>query len=498
MTNPYCDALGIAVPRLEAAANAADANTYSLLIAALLERGEPMTLEEAAERFEAAGIASASRALASLKRCRPARAPIYRDGSRYALDPHDHETDLWAFRLGLRPPKAAPLALVRPDPPPLPSPDTPLTVASLAEAWRYGVPSTWSAQRTAVCVLDAHGGPMPPDDVVAFVRARSQWSLLSTESARYWRRGAAVRARGDGAWELDPAHYAVPAARRAVHERIAMIRRWAGLRPDAAVAEAQRKRFEREREENAERLARMRRVVVHAFPVASPAAVVLVDVGRRAITTFMGEEIAEAVARLADYDVIAAVEVRALLRTLDFDPGARRLGELGPPQKSKRLNRWGRTLKITLSMLVQGSCGISRPFGQEKVLREYLRDGKGTKFRRRLEADAKSLFALYQYGRLQGAVRLRWGFLDEMIPAPWVHRDELTLYGLMRRAHELGTSLDVVVGSAPGWADPWSRARSAYVRSDESGWRWWLEDEEGYLIEEADVQLARLVGQDQA
>jgi hypothetical protein len=36
------------------------------------------------------------------------------------------------------------------------------------------------------------------------------------------------------------------------------------------------------------------------------------------------------------------------------------------------------------------------------------------------------------------------------------------------------------------------------VRSDEPGWQWWLEDEEGYLIEEADVQLARLVGQDQA
>ncbi|MBI3982070.1 MAG: hypothetical protein HY337_04105 [Gemmatimonadetes bacterium] len=156
------------MPRLEAAANAADANTYSLLIAALLERGQPMTLEEAAERFAEAGIASAGRALASLKRCRPARAPIYRDGSRYALDPHDRETDLWGFRLGLRPPKAAPLTLVRPDPPPVPSPNTPLTVADLDEAWRYGVPTTWSAQRTAVCVLDAYGRAMPPDDVVAF------------------------------------------------------------------------------------------------------------------------------------------------------------------------------------------------------------------------------------------------------------------------------------------------------------------------------------------
>ena len=51
--------------------------------------------------------------------------------------------------------------------------------------------------------------------------------------------------------------------------------------------------------------------------------------------------------------------------------------------------------------------------------------------------DAKSLFALYEYGRLHGAVRLRWGFLDEMIPAAWVHRDEPTLDNLMERAHEL-------------------------------------------------------------
>ena len=496
ITNAYCDALGIQVPRLETAKGRPDANTYSLLIVALLERGEPITLEEAAERFEQAGVAPADRALASLKRCRPGRAPIYRDENRYALDPHDDETDLWAFRLGLRPPKGAPLQLVRPDPPPLPSLDAPLSVADLDEAWRHGVPSTWSAQRTAICVLDSHGKAMQPDDVLAFVRARSQWSLLSADSATYWRRGAPVRAREDGMWELDRAHDAVRSARQAVRERIVMVRRWTDLRPDPAVTEAHRKRFERERAEHAERLARMRRVLVHAFPATKPEAVVLVDVGRRDITSFMGKEIARAGERLAEYDIIAAVEVRALLRTLDFEPGERRLGELGPPQKTRRLNRWGRTLKITLGMLVRGSCGISRSFGEEKALRGYLRDGEVTRFRRRLEADAKSLFALYQYGRLHGAVRLRWGFLEEMIPAPWVHRDELRLYGLMRRAHEERIPLEVVVGSAPGWVDPWSRARPAYVRNDEPAWRWWLEDEAGSVIEEPDVQLARLPGSD--
>lgn len=81
-----------------------------------------------------------------------------------------------------------------------------------------------------------------------------------------------------------------------------------------------------------------------------------------------------------------------------------------------------------------GSCGISRPFGDEKVLHRYLEDNAMTRLRRRLEADAKSLFALYQYGRLHRAVRLRWGFLDERFPVSWAHRDEPWLYALKQLA----------------------------------------------------------------
>jgi hypothetical protein len=55
-TNRWCEALGIPVPRLEEAFWRADANTYSLLIVALLERGTPLPLVEVARRFEEAGI----------------------------------------------------------------------------------------------------------------------------------------------------------------------------------------------------------------------------------------------------------------------------------------------------------------------------------------------------------------------------------------------------------------------------------------------------------
>jgi len=497
MTNPYCDALGIAVPRLEVAARAADANTYSMLIVALLERGRPLTLAEVAQRFDVAGIAPAEFALASLKKCKPARPPVYRDGDRYALDPHDDEVDLWAFRLGLRPPRAIALQMVRPDPAPLPSPDEPLTIAALDEAWRDGIPNTWSAQRIAICVLDAHRKPIPPVDALAFVAARSRWQRLRADSTQYWRSGAPVRVRADGLWELDIAHAAVRSARRAVIERIAMTRKWASLRVDPAVIAANQKRADAAHAANGERLGRMRRVLIHAFPATRPEAVVLVDVERRALTTLLGAAVASAGETLAGYEIIAAVDVRALLRALAFDPGERRLAELGPPQKTKQIGRRGRTLAITTKLLVQGSCGISRPFADEAVLSRYLRDGEETKLRRRLEADAKSLFALYQYGRLHGAVRLRWGFDEEMLPAPWVHRDEPVLYDLIRSAGKTGRPLEIVGGSAPGWEDPWARARRVVVGEREPGYRAWLDDEEGFPIDSFDVQLARLAGEGQ-
>lgn len=492
-SNSYCAVLGIPVPRVEDARSSHDANYYSLLLVALLERGEPITLEEAARRFENAGVAPANEALASLKRCKPARPPIYRDGIHYALDPHDDEADLWAFRLGLQPPRIAPLHAVRPDPGPARPPDHRLTIAELDEAWREGIPNTWSAQRIAVAVLDAHDAAMSPADVLSFVGARSQWSLLKADSAQHWRTGAAVRVRDGGRWEIDRAHAAVRSARVAVRERITVVRRWAEMRPDPAAMEANRRRLEREREAHAEQLAGMRRVLIHSFPAVRPEAVVVIDVAEREIATFIGDEIARAIDRLANYEIIGAVGVRPLLRALNVEPGERRLAELGPPQKTRQLNHRGRTLTITTTLLVQGSCGISRPFGDERTVRGYLRSGAHAKLHRRLEADAKSLFALYQYGRLHGCVRLRWGFLDEMLPAPWVHRDEPTLHHLMKDAHMRGVPLEVIAGSAPGWSDPWSRVQRAHVATDAWGWPSLLVDERGYEIPRAEVQLARLL-----
>lgn len=491
--NAYCEALGIAVPSVEKAARSRDACSYSLLIAVLLERGGPVTLEEAAQRIAAAGDGNASSVLQSLKRCRPARPPIYRNGDQYALDPHDDETGLWAFRLGLKPPKSPPMAAVAPvaRQAPVRGPEEPLTLDELAEAWRRYVPTGFSRQRLAVSVLDAHRHPMKPEDVVAYVQARANWRALSMDADQHWGHNAPVRVREDGLWELRSDHEAVRSARRALRALVESERR--RNQPSRADVEAVQQRWEQERAARAEESERQRRVLIHAFPADQPEAFVLIDIKQRQIETFVAPQMERVGERLKAYDVIVGLEVRALLKALGFNPGQRRLVELGATQKSRQLNRRGRTLRITTELLIRGSCGTSHPFGDKAKTLAYLREGQETKLRRRLEADAKALLAFYQYGRLHGHVRLRWGFLDEVLPAPWVYRDERGLYDLMRRANESDTPLEVVVGSPPGWEDPWSRARRVRVIKEPGGWRYLLADEDDGYMYEPEVQAARLV-----
>ncbi|MEK7704889.1 MAG: hypothetical protein AAB426_08015 [Myxococcota bacterium] len=493
-SNRYCEALKIDVPCLERVVGQHDASTYSLLIVAIVEHGSPMTLAEAAKRFEAAGVGPADEALAALKKCRPGRPPLYRDGDYYALDPHDDELDLWLFRLGLRPPKVPRLQVVRATPEPLPGLDQPLTIAELQEAWRGKWLSNFSAQRLALAILDAHHAPMKPEEVVSFVSSLTDHHALRVESGEYWRMGA-VRVRDDGTWEADLKSEALLSARKAVRDRIAMDRKWAGMRYDPVVAEANQRAGEAKRAANAAELAKLRRVIVVCFPAKSPRAVTLVDVAARELATFVDGELDEARKRLDQYDVICGIGVRELLRQLGVDPEERRLAELGPPQKSITLNQRGRSLKITTAMLIQGSCGIGKPFGDPAKMAGYLEKGQIGRLRDRLEADAKSLYALYNYGRVHGCVRLRWGFLDEIFPAPWLHRDEEFLYGVIRRAFDANTPMEVVVGNAPGWADPWARAQVCCAVPDGTPYGGLaLIDKTGSVIDERDIQLARIGG----
>ena len=449
-SNEWCRALGIAPPAIGAVAGHSAANTYALLIVALLERGGPMTLDEVAERFEAAGIAKHWRARLSLRRCKPGRPPVYREGDLYHLDPHDSRLRSWVFELGLHPPTEVLPGRTAPAPASLPGPDIALTASELDEAWKDACLTNWSMQRLVVAVLDAHGSPMAPAEAIQAVDRRTPRHLLRESAARFSRQGCAVEVLEDGRWGLaadaDPA---LRSTRTAVRERIALARRNAALRPDPAETEKRLAEIDARRAAHGAELAKLRRALLVAFPPASPKTAALLDIAEHQIATFVGDELDELRSRLPAYDIIGAVDARGLLGALGFEPGARRLVELSPPRKSKQLNRRGRTLKITTALLVQGSCGISRPFGDKKKLAEYLAKGELTKLRRRLEADVKSLYALHEYGRLHGTLRLRWGFLDERIPAPWVDYDEPGLHCLMKSALANNIPLEVVVGSAP-------------------------------------------------
>lgn len=496
MTNRYCEVLGIEPPRLEGVKDHRGANTFSLLIVALLEAGGPLTLERVAERFERAGIAPFDQALRSLKRCRPGRPPVYREADLYALDPHASETDLWAFRLGLRPARAPRIEVVRPAQAPLPGPDQPLTPAELEEAWReerlYG---KWSVRRVVLAALDAQGRPMQPGEVVSFLETCTRWHGARADHPDFGRRGSPVAVLPDGRWALAPGNDAlVRAVRGMVRDRIEQKRRWASLQPDPGVIRARIRAAERRQAARAAEMAALRRAIVHGFPPENPEAALVLDASRREIQVFAGEELAGVKRTLEGYDLIAGLRVRAFLAGLGFDPGTRRLAELGPPKKSTRIGRRGRTIRITTEMLVQGSCGIRRPLGDAATLRGYLASGARTRLLQRLEADAKSLCALYEYGRLHGAVRLRWRGLDEMIPVPWVDRCEPTIHRLARRALESGDLLEVVVGKAPPWEDPWVGARLCRVLEDpEDRFGYWIVDRESrFILDEWDIQRARV------
>ncbi len=491
--NAWCQTLGITPPKLEAVVGHREANTFSLLLVALLERGEPMILPDVAARFEAAGIAERSRSLLSLQRCKPGRPPVYRVGDLYHLDPHDPELDLWAFRLDLRPPKFARPPVPAVEPTPVVDPDAALTPAELDLAWKDASLTSWSAQRLALAVLDAFGGPRAPAEVVAAVTERTKWHRLTVDPVGFRRRNSAVEVLPDGRWSIaEDAGQALSSARAAVRDRVAQANQRTAMYSTPEDREQRRAESERVRAAHGARLARMSRALIVAFPPDRPQAAALLDVTAHQITTFVGDELPALRARLACYDIIGGVDVRGLLRALEVEPGARRLAELGPPQKTKRLNRSNRTLHITTAMLVQTSCGIDRPFTEEEKLARTLERGQLTKLRSGLEKDLQSLHALYEYGRLHGYVCLRWGRLDERFPASWAHPDEPRLHDLKKTALALDVPLELVVGSAPGWEEPWARLRLAHVERGRDPWELWLVDEDGTPIDDPDVQRARL------
>lgn len=503
-SNHWCEALGIEPPNLGAVKDHREANTFARMLVALMERGAAMTLVEVADRFAEVGVAESTAALRSLQSCKPGRRPVHRDGDHYWLDPHDDELDLWVFMLGLRLPSTPPVQSVVFEPSPVLGDDVPLSVGELDKAFTDQNLEAWSARRLVLAVLDAHGQePVSPQLAMEFVCQRTTWHLLSEDSAKFRRKNSPIVVAEDGCWGLATdsgraqlVDEAMRTTRAAVRAKVASIELLGAKYPTLLqYQEADRERRQR-REASAREHALLSRALVVAFPAKQPSIVALLDVGNRTVETFVlteNAELPELRRRIESYDIVGAQDVRPLLQSLGFATESMRMSELGPPQKTITVDDWGRTLRLTTTLLVRGSCRIRKPFGDPKKMQVDLVKGAMTKLRQRLESDAKSLYAYYEYGRLHRGVRVRSGRLDEFIPASWAHRDETWLNDQKITALESGRCMEVVVGPAPDWLDPWAGSRRVQVERGQHGPGALWPVDGGKAIVDHDIQKARVV-----
>jgi len=497
--NRYCDTLGIPVPRVEEHLPGGVVKLFHTMAVALLERGGPMSLHQVVERLATAGLDTPSGLRVSLLKAWHGREPIVRnpDGS-FALAIRSHEMDWILLATGLRPqPKVA----LPPPPvlPPLRGDDEPFAEDELRLVlqWPY---TAISDVRRAAAVLDAAGRPLTGPELDAFAsRVLGEPRIGLTRSAHHWR-GRMVREGPGGAFAL----VAGPEELRDLRRKLRGLVRPAAERAaaeanTAARIEAYETAYLARQEREVVEAATLRRAIVRGLPAgAEPEAVGILDVRTREIRIFTPAERAAVVAALGEYDLLAGLDMRGLLLALGADPDRWEIADLGPPQKTWRLNRAGRTLRLTPELLMSGSLGISRPLADAAKVRGYVASGDRRRLAARLESDLKHLHAFYRYGTLHGCVRLRWGFVDAMLYVPWCHPGDPQLDDILREAVARGLPVDLVVGSAPGWEHPWARARRVYVEARDDGWLYVDgRPEDPPVILAAEVQALRLAEGDE-
>ena len=82
-----------------------------------------------------------------------------------------------------------------------------------------------------------------------------------------------------------------------------------------------------------------------------------------------------------------------------------------------------------------------------------------------------------------------------MLPVDRAVPGEPHLHEILERARAAGAPVDLVVGSAPGWADPWSRARRDAILKVEP-WQVMVKlDGDVWRLDRRDIQAVRVVGE---
>lgn len=465
--NAYCERLGVPVPDLDEVLDRKRLKLFHAVIVALLEHGAPMKLDELVERLLDADVYAPSGDMAtSIQKAWHGLPPVVKDrDGRYALDVELDELRWMLYDLGVKE-RPAPTPRAEPPKPEIKEPgdDVPLTKEELDAALdkaSYGAASTL---RRVAAVLDAHGRTMPFLEVTDELK-RLGWNL-KLDDLKSLKKSELVLVDGDNKLSLRVESPDVPAMRRAIRKLAYPVLQ---RRAEEAIRKEQWKTYEVERRAKEEQAAReaekLRRAVIRVFPESGDVkAAVILDVQERTLRTFVGEELAQFTKELAAYDVLVGLNPRDTLQALGVDGGRFKLIDLKPPQKTRQLNRSGRKLTITTEMLISGTVGISRALGDKKKTAAYLAKGDVGKLTRRLESDAKHLFAYWSYGVLHNHVNLQWGFLREGLGVSWALPGDKHVSTVLKEAASEGRRIDLVLGlSAPGWENPWSRARTFTV-----------------------------------
>jgi len=491
-SNPYCERLGIAVPRPEEVLERRKLKLFQLMVAVLLERGGPMSLDDLGARIAATGFDAGARDLRqSIVKAWHGSEPVYRDSrGAFGLNLSCGDLDLFLFMAGLRPAKAQ---LAPPVEVTQPADDAPISMEELDAAFRDRSLFGFSWIRQAAAVLDACDRPMKVEEIDTIMMGFTRYR--SSRAAGAWRAGGDLLQIGDGGFvSLNRQSADIPVMRRAVRKlaRSVLIRRAEAERARTGWQNyKERMRVEQERLQA--QAADYSHAIMHAVPGPADAqAAVLLDVEERSIRTYTMSELNGLGQALAAYRIIAGLGIRELLDSLDLSPDRWHLVDLTPSRKTKRLNRAGNALHITPELVIAGTTGISRPLAEPAKVSQYLSRGEKGKLARRLESDAKALYAFYRYGALHGYVRLRWGFVDELLTADFSAPGEPRLHDILEQAMESNAPVDLVTGSAPGWEEPWSRARRMQVL-ELAPWDVRLRDGgTEYIVNKVDIQAARI------
>lgn len=433
---------------------------FELMVLALAEAARPLSYDEIAEHLARRGRPLS---VVTLQKAWHGKPPIQKNAEgQFVLAPesfpHIWDRFVWNIEreLGLIPAAARNL----PTPPKLDL-ESPISRAELEIAFAEPVPGLVSSGQLIGLVLEAVGRPLAEPEVEAEMNRLGLRLRTGSLAACGHNPNSPVRRTPERTWTVDASLALMREAREFVRKRVARKRQF-----DHWKVESEQRTAELQAQIRAAkaRHARASKCIVRTFWLGEQfVAGAVLDPDAHSVRSVHD---ASELRRLVEAcDVVIALDPRIELDRLGIEVGDRDLVSLRPPIKSKKLNRAGRILKISPELVYQGTIGRSNSLYDARKLAAYQRAGQIGKIERRLLSDAKALHDVYAYGNMHGYLRLRWGFLREIVPVQFGSSWRGLLEDELKKAYLEGALVDVVLFSPPGWSDPWSRAMRCRIRN---------------------------------